>query len=136
MLVEEVGILIESIPIICRKYNQTENNVGITNKSALISSLINFAENLISPLEYFEGNNYNIIFKKKKGATEMDANLFIYIVINKLKNFERKWKKKVMTLLENITDKFYLKYSVNDYSEISIFSDFNNVIDNMINKLK
>ncbi|MBY9005213.1 MAG: hypothetical protein KGD63_00460 [Candidatus Lokiarchaeota archaeon] len=135
MLIHEVGILIESIPVICRKYTKREDPVGITSKSALISSLINFAENLISPLEYFESNNYNIIFKKKKGNNELEADFFIYIVTKKIKNFEKKWKKKMMILLEDILNKFYSKYNIKDYYEVSIFSDFNKIIDNLINNL-
>ena len=41
----------------------------------------------------------------------------------------------MMILLEDILNKFYSKYNIKDYYEVSIFSDFNKIIDNLINNL-
>ncbi len=136
MQIYEVGILIESIPVISRNYISKNNSVDVTCKSALISSFLDFAENLMSPIEYFESAKFNIVFKKDKIKSEdSELDYFGYIVIEKMKNFEKKWKDKIMIILKNIIDNFFLKYDCKDYSEVSLFTDFQSIIDKIISKI-
>ena len=98
MNIQEVGIIIGGIPIIYRNYEENvDNNIDdskdVICKSALLSSLLDFAETLISPMEYFESNKYSIIFRKNKirsnNAAQLD--IFAYLISDKEKKKDVTW---------------------------------------------
>ena len=90
MNIHEVGIIIGGIQIVYRNYDEgeeehTKDNPDIVCKSALMSSILNFAETLISPMSSFESNKYNVSFRK----STIDSNnsegldLFAYLISDK-----------------------------------------------------
>ncbi|MBY9006161.1 MAG: hypothetical protein KGD63_05340 [Candidatus Lokiarchaeota archaeon] len=136
MRIHEVGIVIGGIPIIYKTYDEDINvnhNSDIICKSALMSSILNFAEIILSPMESFESNRYNVFFKKNKINSNNSQNLdfFAYVVSDKEKKSE-KLKKNINTVLEKIIDEFKSQYNGDDYTEVSHYSKFNNVIDKIL----
>ena len=138
MKIHEVGIIIGGIPIVYQNYDDVinnNNNSDMICKSALMSSILNFAETLISPMESFESNKYNVSFKKKKinSNNSKDLDLFAYVVSDKEKKSE-KLKKHINLALDRILNEFKSKYNGDDYTEITHYDTFKNVIDEILGK--
>lgn len=138
MNIHEVGIVIGGIPIIYRKYNEeenTDNNTDVVCKSALMSSILDFAETLISPMESFESNKFNISFKRNKINSNNCNNLdmFAYLISDKEKKSE-KLRKNINQSLEKILREFKSKYDGDDYTEVTHYKEFTDVIDKILGK--
>jgi hypothetical protein len=139
MLIREVGIILEGIPLIYVDYHKsTVEDVDNVSKGALINSILQFAESAISSLESFESNKYHMIFQKGKMHTERrteESNLIAYIILDREESYNRKEKKKLKELLESILDTFVERYDGADDTEISQFRDFKSEINRILGSL-
>ena len=128
MLIREVGIILGGLPLVFINYHESSNKeIDEVNKGALICSILQFAEHIISPIESFESNKYHMLFKKGKietaGMSEK-SDIFAYIIINREEVFDKKAKKHLNNLLEIILNNFIEKFNGSNESEISQFQDF------------
>ncbi|TXT63458.1 MAG: hypothetical protein BAJALOKI3v1_370038 [Promethearchaeota archaeon] len=135
MLLREFGIIVEGIPIICINYHKTgDKTVDFICKSAVISSIMKFAENLIEPIESFESNKYHIFFKKSKIKTKRTegAQIIAYGVLDRNITLTQKQKNIFIKKLEEILNKFISEYRGLEYSDPSKFEAFVGIIDKII----
>ena len=135
MHVYEVGIIIGGVPVITANYiNPNEKEVDLIHKCALLSCILNFADILISPVEYFESNNYCFIFKKDSivGSDSEENEIYAYFVSNKYKNFSKHVKNKYYPVLMEILDEFKSSYNGWNFAYSSQFIGFKRKIDSIL----
>ncbi|TFF97592.1 MAG: hypothetical protein EU541_08025 [Promethearchaeota archaeon] len=139
MRVHEIGIVKEGIPLLSQKYSKSgDKNFDSLSKSALISSLLQYAESVMSPVEYFESNKYSMIFKKgkmKTPHTSKPSKIFSYVILDRRKEISEKNKKRIIDLCTNILDEFIKRYDGMDTSEVSKFEKFKPFIDDTLGDL-
>jgi hypothetical protein len=138
----EVGIIISSVPVCCKRYviseeegKQDEKEQQQQNifKSAYISGILSFAEKLSSQVEYFEMKKKHITFKKDQINNE---DIYAYIILDKEKNFGKVFDKTIKPLLEEIIKAFKSKYSkMNSFTDVSQFDEFKEVLDEKVEEL-
>lgn len=132
MLLREFGLMAEGVPLIIITYHETGNKeVDFVSKSAFMTSILKFAENLIQPVESFESKKYQFLFKVGNIKNNLGSNsqLIAYIVIDKDKNFTENLRDKLKKQLEDILDKFISQYGGLDCSDSSKFEEFVKVIE-------
>lgn len=135
MLIHESGIIVESIPIVYANYRDANNkNINIISKTAFMTSLLNFAETFLEPVEYFEGSKYNIVFKHDKIENNKKnlTNVYVYVIFDKESEFNKHLKKKIMPLLTKILKQFKQKYHGMEFADVSKFSEFKDNIDKIL----
>ncbi|TXT66671.1 MAG: hypothetical protein BAJALOKI1v1_270003 [Promethearchaeota archaeon] len=139
MKIDEIGVVLDGIPLISLKYYNSQNDeVDDISKSALITSLLQYAENIIAPVESFESTIYSMIFTKGKMKTAHNptkSDIFSYIVIEKTdkkKELPEKERKKIIDKISKILDEFIKRYDGFDISEVSQFEEFKNIINKTI----
>lgn len=138
----EVGIIISSVPVCCKRYaiseeeskqDQKEQQQQNIFKSAYISGILSFAEKLSSQVEYFEMKKKHITFKKDQIN---DEDIYAYIILDKEKNFGKIFDKTIKPLLEEIIKAFKSKYSkMNSFTDVSQFDEFKEVLDEKVEEL-
>ncbi|MBY9005308.1 MAG: hypothetical protein KGD63_00960 [Candidatus Lokiarchaeota archaeon] len=132
MHIYEAGIIIGGIPIIGSNYiNPNEKDIDLIQKCALLSCILDFADLLISPIEYLESNRYCFAFSKRYIETiDMeDSDIYAYLVINKYKNFHKEVKDKFYPVLETLLNEFIRRYNGFNFSFSFQFTEFRNFID-------
>jgi len=132
MLIHEIGVIIGGIPIVSRNYQNVEKDSReLICRSAFMSSLLDFTETLLSPMEYFESDHYNVVFDKNKINVKnfKEIDFFAYFISDKTKHFEKIVKKKIIPLLEKIIYEFKTRYNGKDFTNISNYIDFCDIID-------
>jgi hypothetical protein len=140
MRIDEIGLVLEGIPLLSVQYYGSENKeVDNISKSALVSSLLQYAENVISSVEYFESSAYSMIFKKGMMSTARSpdkANIFSYIIIDRRKKeLPEKRKQKIINLLSVVLNEFIERYKGVETSEVSKFKDFKKFINDTFGDL-
>ncbi len=135
MHVYEVGIIIGGVPVITANYiNPNEREVDLIHKCALLSCILNFADILISPVEYFESNKYCFIFKKDSitGSDSEENEIYAYFVSNKYKDYAKHVKPKYYPILVQILNEFKSRYDGWNFAYSSQFLGFKNRIDSIL----
>jgi len=138
----EVGIIISSVPVCCKRYatsekesKQDEKEQQQQNifKSAYISGILSFAEKLSSQVEYFEMKKKHITFKKDNINNE---DIYAYIILDKEKNFGKVFDKTIKPVLEEIIKAFKSKYNkMNSFTDVSQFDEFKDILDEKVEEL-
>jgi hypothetical protein len=144
MDIKEIGIIIGGIPIICRNYeklNMTKTEETLQNrktisKCAYMTSILTFAEKFGSSVEFFESGDKNIVFTKDSiiNKQKNPVDIYAYLILDKEKKFEKLLEKKLRPFLEEILSEFKSQYSHMVYAEVSKFQEFNEIIDQRIEK--
>ena len=133
MKIDEIGLVLEGIPLLSVKYYDSDHDkVDDICKSALISSLLQYAENVISSVEYFESNMYSMIFTKGKMNTARnsnESNIFSYLIIDSKKQLSEKKKRRMIQNLSHLLNEFIKRFDGVEISEVSQFEKFKSYID-------
>ncbi len=127
MLVREAGILIQGVPIIFTSFHRaSKKKTNLVCSSGLLSGLLGFAECLMEPIEYFESNQFSVIFKKKNiiDFFKMDQEILAYIVLDKDIRIDKYLHKTILPLLEKLLKKFISKFTGSNLYKVSQFENF------------
>jgi hypothetical protein len=139
MQVREIGIVKEGIPLLNVEYSgREESSVDHLSKSALISSLLQYAESIMAPVEYFESDKYSMIFKKGKMKSpnkSRDSNIFSYVIIDTQKDISEKSKQKIIDICNTILNEFLKRYNGVSTAEVGKFEKFKPFIDSALGDL-
>jgi hypothetical protein len=138
----EVGIIISSVPVCCKRYSSSEEERNQSKKekqqqnifkSAYISGILSFAEKLNTQVEYFEMKKKHITFKKSQINNE---DIYAYLILDKEKNFGKVFEKTIKPILDEILNEFKEKYGkMKSFSDVSQFEEFNKVLDEKAEEL-
>lgn len=127
MKIREAGILINKVPIVFFNYPGAKTGkFTLTFPSKLMRGLLIFDQYLMKSIEFFENNNYTIIFKNGNihdyygKVQEVTA----FLVMDKDKKLEKYLYKKVIPLLERLLNEFILRYNGFKITEVAQFEQF------------
>ena len=132
MLIREAGIIYQGLPIIFATYHRaSKEKIDLICTSGLMSGLLSFAECLMEPIEYFESNNYSIIFKKGEIQDHkgQEVEVVAFIVLDKDYRLEKYLKSSVFPILEKLLRKFTLQYDGCKFTKVIQFESFRKTID-------
>ncbi|TFF97591.1 MAG: hypothetical protein EU541_08020 [Promethearchaeota archaeon] len=140
--IHEVGIIAGGIPLVSRRYTESERDRNQNEKeqeqqnifkSAYISSILAFAEKLSDQVEYFEMKKKHITFKKDQINSE---DVYAYIILENEKNFGKIFEKAIKPLLEEIIIRFRQKYGkLKSFTDVSQFEEFKSFFDEKVEEL-
>ena len=136
MVIREIGLLLYGMPIFYQPYNKaSRDESSLITRSAFISSILGFAEKLISPVDYFESEKYVFVFQKDYIHAKRTKNkelLIAYTILDKEKRVEKSIKNRILPLLEEVLKKFILKFSGKDLNETTQFLSFKEDLDKIV----
>ncbi len=138
MRIYEIGLVKEGIPLVSVHYSSSgSGDIDDISKGALISSLISYAESVMSSVEYFESDKYAMIFKKGKMMTANSglSSLLAFVIADRKRDISEKSKKRVIELLTTILDEFVKRYKGTDTSSIDQFEEFKPFITEILGDL-
>lgn len=138
----EVGIIISSVPVCCKRYSRSkeeqkqsakEQEQQNIFKSAYISGILSFAEKLSSQVEYFEMKKKHITFKKDQINGE---DMYAYIIMDKEKKFGKVFEKTIKPVLNEIINEFKNRYGeMNSFTNVSQFDEFKEILNEKVGVL-
>ena len=132
MLIREVGIIFNGIPVVYTSYHRaSKDSTDLICSSGVMTGLLTFAECLIQPIEYFESNNYTIVFKKAKMQDYWgkEQNLFAFLIIDKDERLEKYLNKTIHPILEKLLENFISEYQGTKITNTIKFAPFKKTID-------
>ena len=135
MLIREAGVMYQGIPIVFARYHKaSKDNINLISTSGLMNGLFVFAECLIEPIEYFESNNYSIVFKKGRilNFEDKEVEIITFMILDKDYRLEHYLKITIFPLLEKILKKFIAKYKGYNFTEPTQFKSFRMTIDKIL----
>ncbi|MFX0001744.1 MAG: hypothetical protein ACFE9Q_14550 [Candidatus Hodarchaeota archaeon] len=127
MLIREAGILFQGIPIIFAPFHRASKiKTNLICSSGLLNGLLGFAECLMEPVEYFESDNYSLVFKKKNiiDLYKEKKEILAYIVLDKDFKLDEYLHKSILPLLNRLLKKFISKFSGYNLFKVSQFENF------------
>lgn len=131
MVIREAGILINKVPIIYANYPKAyEDELNLIFTSELMSGLLIFAEYVMTPIEYFENNEYTLIFKTGQ-FHDYDGKIqeiTAFLVMDKNKKLEKYLDKNLNPLLEELLGKFISQFYGCKITEVAQFEPFKKMI--------
>ena len=131
MLIREAGILFQGIPIIFTSYHRaSKDNLNLVCSSGLMSGLLNFAECLMEPVEYFESDKYSIVFRKGT-ITDIFRNIqeiVAFIVLDRDYRLERYLHRTILPLLKKLLNRFVSQFNGCNLTKVGQFESFKGII--------
>ena len=127
MLIREAGILFHGIPIIFTSYHRaSKKQTNLVCSSGLMGGLLNFAECLMEPVEYFESDKYSIVFKKGiiKDLFRDEQEIVAFIILEKDYRLEKYLKRTILPLLEKLLNKFISRFDGCNLTKVGQFEPF------------
>ena len=131
MLIREAGILFHGIPIIFTSYHRaSKKQTNLVCSSGLLSGLLDFAECLMEPVEYFESDKYSIVFKKGtiKDMFKEIQEIVAFIVVDKDYRLEKYLNKTILPLLEKLLKRFISHFDGCNLTKVGQFEPFRRII--------
>ncbi|MFW9784831.1 MAG: hypothetical protein ACFFFB_21305 [Candidatus Heimdallarchaeota archaeon] len=135
MLIREAGIIFNGVRLISTHcYKASKGRLESISTNMFMNGLLTFAECLIAPIEYFENNNYTIVFKKGKLCDYFGTirDLFAYLVMDRDIRLEKYLYKKITPVLEEVLKKFTSQYYGCKITEVTQFEPFKTTMDAII----
>ena len=133
MVIREIGLLLYGMPIFYQPYNKASSEQSsVVTRSAFISSILGFAEKLISPVDYFESEKYVFVFQKDfilSKRTKEKEMLIAYTVLDKEKKVEKSIKNRILPVLQEVLKRFISLYNGRDLNETTQFLSFKKELD-------
>lgn len=134
MVIREAGLLFRGFTLTVASYHRTSgDNIDADLRSALLTALVNFAQNAFSKnVEYFEMKKFVIVFIEDKITPSDNPNsetLFSYAILDKEKKIDKFIQKVVQPSLREVIQQFKAKYDRKNLSEISQFKEFKENLD-------
>jgi len=136
MVIREIGLLLYGMPIFYQSYNKASSDQSsLITRSAFISSILGFAEKLISPVDYFESEKYLFVFKKGyilSKRTKLKEMLIAYTILDKERKVEKSIKNRILPVLQEVLVKFISIYEGRDLNETTQFLSFKKELDKIL----
>jgi hypothetical protein len=136
LLIREVGVIYGGMPVVFASYHDTSiKESNLICRTGLISGILTFAENIISPIEYFETDRFLVVFTNdliQIEDNEREEYIIAYAVLDKIKKVDKILKRNLIPLLKKILKQFISKYKGQNLCEISKLKGFRGDLDKMI----
>ena len=130
-MIREAGILFHGIPIIFTSYHRaSKKRTNLICSSGLLSGLLDFAECLMEPVEYFESDKYSVVFKKGtiKDLFRDVQEIVAFIVMDKDYRLEKYLHKTILPLLGKLLKKFIAQFDGCNLTKVGQFEPFKRTI--------
>ncbi|MFX1275574.1 MAG: hypothetical protein ACFFBP_04020 [Promethearchaeota archaeon] len=136
MVIREIGLLLYGMPIFYQPYNKVSSEESsLITRSAFISSILGFAEKLISPVDYFESEKYIFVFQKDfilSKRTKDKELLIAYTILDQERNVDKSIRNRILPILQEVLKKFISLYNGRDLNETSQFNSFKKELDKIL----